>query len=108
MLRITLVLCAAALTGMLVLSGQAPASTTLSGCIERDAASRAAVYKLIVKAPAGTRIYRLSAPPAIDLAAELGHTVEATGTVSQPSDPARGGPELAVQSLKRISDTCSN
>jgi hypothetical protein len=78
---------------------------TVRGCVEQDAASRTPVYKLI----SGDQIYRLEAPSSVNVAAELGHTVEATGTVSRRDSgrPGRQDLVLSVKQLKMISDRCS-
>jgi hypothetical protein len=83
---------------------QGDRDVTVRGCVERDAASRAAIYKLV----AGDRIYRLEPAGKVDLAGVLGHTVDATGTVSTRETP-RGRPEsiLSVSSVKSVSTTCS-
>src|SRR5262245_50494606 len=77
---------------------------TVRGCVERDAAARAAIYKLIT----GDRIYRLEPAGNVDLAGALGHTVDATGTVSTRDTP-RGRPEsiLSVTGVKSVSNSCS-
>jgi hypothetical protein len=77
---------------------------TVRGCVERDAAARSAVYKLV----AGDRLYRLQPAGKVDLAGALGHTVDATGTVSTRDTP-RGRPEsvLAVTALKTVANSCS-
>ena len=83
---------------------QADREVTVRGCVERDAAARAAIYKLVT----GDRIYRLEPVGKVDLAGSLGHTVDATGTVSTRDTP-RGRPEsvLSVSSLKSVSNSCS-
>lgn len=83
---------------------QGDREVTVRGCVERDAAARAALYRLV----AGDRVYRLEPVGKVDLAGALGHTVDATGTVSTRDTP-RGRPEsvLAISSLKTISNSCS-
>ena len=83
---------------------QGDREVTVRGCIERDAAARAAIYKLV----SGDRIYRLEPVGKVDLAGALGHTVDATGTVSTRDTP-RGRPEsvLAISGLKSVSNSCS-
>jgi hypothetical protein len=77
---------------------------TVRGCLERDAASRAPIYKLV----ASGRIFHLEAAGNVDLAGNVGHTVEATGAVST-RETARGREEtvLAVRSIRSLSPTCS-
>ena len=83
-------------------------TVTVRGCLEKDAASRVAIYKLAAATASGTVMYRLTASGAIDFEAELGRTVEVTGTLSA-RDPNRPREELsiAVQALKRTADRCS-
>jgi hypothetical protein len=80
---------------------------TVSGCVERDAASRTPIFKLVVALPDdSTRLYRLGAPPTIDLAAAVGKTGAATGV---PSVEKRGGREyhvLTVKAFKVVADRC--
>jgi hypothetical protein len=83
---------------------QSDREVTVRGCVERDAAARAPIYKLV----AGDRIYRLEPVGKVDLAGALGHTVDATGTVSTRDTP-RGRPEsvLMISGLKSVSNSCS-
>ena len=97
-------------TAIAVGAGIQPASTrtqesrdaTVRGCLERDAASRSPVYKLV----SNGQIFRLEGSG--DFAANVGHTVEATGSVSK-RETARGREEnvLSVRSLKSVAPTCS-
>jgi hypothetical protein len=82
---------------------QSDREVTVRGCVERDAAARAPIYKLVT----ADRIYRLEPAGKVDLAGALGHTVDATGTVSTRDTP-RGRPEsvLLVTGLKSVSDRC--
>lgn len=82
-------------------------SITVSGCLERDAAARTAVYKLIARSGGSIQQYRLTATGGIDLGAELGHTIEVTGTLSRRESGGREEASIAVRQLKKISDTCS-
>ena len=77
---------------------------TVRGCVERDAASRAPVYKLVAQG----QIYNLQPAGKVDLAGALGHTVEATGTVTT-RETGRGREEnvMAVRAIKSISPSCS-
>jgi len=81
------------------------ADVTVRGCVEQDAAARTPVYKLI----AADQIYRLESPASINLAAELGHTVDATGTVTRRDSPRPGRQDvvLSVKQLKTVADKCS-
>ena len=81
-------------------------AVTVSGCLEQDAAARTASYKLVVKKEGGTDIYRLTAPPTVDLAAELGRVVEIAGNVTKVNRVGREELELAVRTMKRVADKC--
>ena len=80
---------------------------TISGCLERDAAARSPVFKLITKTASGTAIYQLTAAGAMDFAAEVGHVVEVTGSVTE-RDPRRPQENtvLTVQSMRKVADRC--
>ena len=80
---------------------------TVRGCIERDAAASVVIYKLIVADVSGTRIYRLTAPKDVDVAAHVGHTADVTGTVNPPPNGARQQPELVVKRLTVVRETCA-
>jgi hypothetical protein len=77
---------------------------TVRGCVERDAASRAPVYKLVAQG----QIYHLEPAGKVDLAGVLGHTVEATGSVTT-RETGRNRQEnvLAVRAIKSIAPNCS-
>ena len=102
---------AALVAAVLVGSAVQPASSlnqedravTVRGCLERDAAARRPVYKLV----SDGRIYHLEPAGKVDLAGALGHTVEATGIVSV-RETARGRKEnvLAVSAIKSVAETC--
>jgi hypothetical protein len=79
---------------------------TVRGCVERDAASRAPLFRL-VEDP-GTRIFRLTAPKDIDVASHVGHTVDVSGVVT-PDAPGRQArePELVVKKLVLVRASCS-
>ena len=81
-------------------------AVTVSGCLEQDAATRTATYKLVVRKDGATDIYRLTAPPTVDLSAELGRVVEIAGNVSKVNRAGREELELAVRTLKRVADKC--
>ena len=81
-------------------------AVTVSGCLEQDAATRTATYKLVAKKDGATEIYRLTAPPTVDLASELGHVVEIAGNVSKVNRSGREELELAVRTMKRVADRC--
>jgi hypothetical protein len=81
---------------------------TVRGCVERDAAASTPIYKLVTPAPA-LKIYRLSAPKEIDIAAHVGHTVDITGSVSAdpPGRSSSRESELTVKKLTMVRDACS-
>jgi hypothetical protein len=83
------------------------ADITVRGCVERDAASRAPVYKLIEQP--GSRIFHLTAPKDIDVASQVGHTVDVTGTMGADA-PGRQTrePELVVKKLAVVRDSCTS
>ena len=90
------------------LSMPAQENVTVTGCLEQDAAARVTAYKLIARANSGMQIYRLTAPSSIDLGAELGRSVEVSGTLTKRATD-RGGREeleLAVRAIKRVADRC--
>jgi aspartyl/asparaginyl-tRNA synthetase len=80
---------------------------TVRGCIERDAAASVVIYKLVAPDVSGTKIYRLTAPKDVDVAAHVGHTVDVTGTINPPPNGARQQPELVVKKLTVVSETCA-
>ncbi len=89
----------------------APAQQTvvLKGCLERDAASSTPVFRLVVSAGGGSKLYRLLPSSGIDLAAHVGHTVEITGTTTPPNSNDRGGhaePDVTVKKLVLVSNGC--
>jgi hypothetical protein len=97
---------------VLIVAGLQPGSTlaqgdrevTVRGCVERDAAARTPVYKLVTS----ERIYRLAPAGKVDLAGAIGHTVDATGTVAM-RETTRGRDEavLSVTALKSVANRCS-
>ena len=77
---------------------------TVRGCVERDAASRAPVYKLVAQG----EVFHLEPAGKVDLAGALGHTVEATGTVTKRvTGRNREENVMAVRAIKSISPNCS-
>lgn len=93
--------------GVVVAYAQA-ADVTVRGCVERDAAASAPIFKLVTAAP--VKIYRLTAPKDIDIAAHVGHTVDVTGAVSAdpPGRSSSREPELVVKKLAMVSDKCGS
>ena len=82
-------------------------TVTLTGCLERDAASRTPIFKLVTRTASGSVLYRLTASAGIDFAAEIGHTMEMTGSlVDKDPDRPRDEAVLTVRSMRRISDRC--
>ena len=77
-----------------------------TGCLERDAASRSAIYKLIVRVEQGTRPYRLVPPADLDLAPYVGKSLEVNGNISSKTTGGREEWEIAVKSVKVIGDRC--
>ena len=85
-----------------------PREITLRGCIERDAATSTPVYKLVTSPP-DTKVYRLSAPKEIDIAAHVGHTVDVTGDITPgpPGGAANREAQFTVTRLLMVKDSCS-
>lgn len=89
------------------LSASQEATITVTGCVERDAASRAPVFKIVTSlAGGGTRIYRLDAPASVDLAGAVGKTAEASGAASTEKRAGREVHVLTVKAFKIVSDRC--
>ena len=84
------------------------ADVTVRGCVERDAAASTPIYKLVTPAP--VKIYRLSVPKDIDIAAHVGHTVDITGTVSAdpPGRSSSRESELVVKKLVMVNSSCGS
>ena len=84
------------------------ADVTVRGCVERDAAASTPIYKLVTPAP--IKIYRLSVPKDIDIAAHVGHTVDITGTVSAdpPGRSSSRESELVVKKLAMVNSSCGS
>src|SRR5579862_4869602 len=76
---------------------------TVRGCVERDAASRAPLYKLLEDAP-GTRVFHLTFPKEIDVLSQVGHTVDVTGTPAAAGGQSRD-PDLAVKKLTSVRES---
>jgi len=84
------------------------ADVTVRGCVERDAAASTPIFKLVTPPP--EKIYRLSAPKEIDIAAHVGHTVDITGTVSAdpPGRSSSRESELVVKKLAMVNSSCGS
>jgi len=93
--------------GQATLAGQG-GDVTVRGCVERDAAASNPIFKLVTPAP--VKIYRLTAPKEIDVAAHVGHTVDITGAVSAdpPGRSSSRESELVVKKLTMVSDKCGS
>lgn len=82
-------------------------TVTLTGCLERDAASRAPVFKLVTRTASGSTIYRLTAAAGVDFAPEIGRTMEMTGSLVEANpDRPRDEAVLTVRSMRRVADRC--
>ena len=104
--------CAAAVAAWIVIGqstvrGQG-ADVTVRGCVERDAAASTPIFKLVTPPP--EKIYRLSVPKEIDIAAQVGHTVDVTGTVSAdpPGRSSSRESELVVKKLTVVNSSCGS
>lgn len=84
----------------------APEDLTVRGCVERDAASRVEIFRLVVIP--GNHIYRLTAPKAIDVGAQVGHFVEVTGTLSAAAGGQNRDQDLTVKTLTSLRDSCTS
>lgn len=104
--RTTRALAAAAVMAAMLTVVSAMQSIRAIGCLERDAAARSPVYKLVAKIESGTRSYRLTTSGSIDLAPYVGKSVDVEGTATKKTVNGRDDWELAVQSFKVASDHC--
>jgi hypothetical protein len=104
---LTRLLAAALMSGGIAVA-YAQGDVTVRGCVERDAAASTPIFKLVTPAP--VKIYRLTAPKDIDVAAHAGHTVDVTGAVSAdpPGRSSSREPELVVKKLVMVSDKCGS
>jgi hypothetical protein len=84
-------------------AAQGGSQITVTGCIEKDAASSVPIYKLVVPPP-NSKIYRLNAPKEIDVAAHVGHTVDVTGVATEREGSRIA--ELTVTRLTMVRDSC--
>ncbi len=82
---------------------QGASEITVTGCVEKDAASSTPMFKLVTPPPSA-KIYRLSAPKEIDVASHVGHTVDVTGMVTERQGSRE--PDLAVSKLTMVRDSC--
>jgi hypothetical protein len=82
---------------------QGASQITVTGCVEKDAASSTPVFKLVVPPP-NAKIYRLNAPKEIDVASHVGHTVDVSGMVTERQGSREA--ELAVSKLTMVRDSC--
>lgn len=87
--------------GLSVLAaGQDPPASKLSGCVERDAASSAPVYKLVTaRADGRPQVFVLRAPKEIDLKAAVGKRASVTGQVGRERAAGRDIDVIDVRSL---------
>ena len=83
------------------------APVMLSGCVERDAAASAPVFKLVVRMEDGrTRLYQLNAPANMDLPAVVGKTAQVTGVPTVEQRSGRTVNVINVKSLKVVAEGC--
>jgi len=82
---------------------------TVTGCVERDAASSTAIYKIVVSQPDGSSaIYQLNAPGNSAVPAAVGKTVKISGSVSTEKRAGREIKVLTVKTLDVVADGCRN
>ena len=94
-----------ATSGSVPIAAQEP--ITVTGCVERDAASSTPIFKIIVPQPKGSPvIYQLNAAGNPDVPGAAGKTAQISGPVSIEK---RGGREirvLTVKTFKIVTDRC--
>jgi len=82
-------------------------SVTVTGCIERDAASSTAIYKVIVSQPDGTSlIYQLNAPGNASVPAAAGKTAQVTGSLTTEKRAGRDVRVIAVKAIEVVAEGC--
>ena len=82
-------------------------SVTVTGCIERDAAAAAAIYKVVVAQPDGSSvIYQLNAPGSSAVPAAVGKTAQVSGGVSVEKRAGREIKVLTVKTFEVVADGC--
>lgn len=84
-------------------------TVTVTGCVERDAASTTPVYKIIVPQTGGkTEIYQLTSENAAEVSASVGKTARVTGTVVVEKRAGREIKVLQVKELAVMADKCDS
>jgi hypothetical protein len=80
---------------------------TVTGCVERDAATSVPIYTLVVPQPeGGSTIYQLNAPGNTAVPSAVGKMARVSGV---PTSEKRAGREIRVISVKTIdvvAETC--
>ena len=94
----------------------APASATLSGCVQEAKTTDGGTAYILNKAVGGTaQVYVLAGSAPTDLAKHVNHKVEVTGQVQEPPAPAADAPKdpkvirpplVTVESVKMLAETC--
>jgi hypothetical protein len=99
----------------LVIGGDLPASLAawqepplkVTGCVERDAASRTPAFKLVVVHPESrTKVYVLRAPKEIDVGGAVGKLAAVTGDVVREHAAGREIEILNVKALEVVNNEC--
>ena len=94
----------AALTALTVSQG---AAITVTGCIERDAASSQPIYKVVVaEQGGGSTIYQLNAADPAPVSAAVGKMARVSGAVSIEKRAGREIKVLAVKSFDVVAEGC--
>jgi len=81
-------------------AGQDPPAAKTTGCVERDAASSAPVYKLVTTRPDGRpQVFVLRAPKEIDLKGAVGKRATVSGQIGRERAAGRDIDVIDVRSL---------
>ena len=82
-------------------------AVTVTGCVEKDAASSTPIYKLIVPQPdGGSVVYQLNAPGNTPVPAAVGKTAKVTGPVTIEKRAGRDIRVITVKTFEVVADGC--
>lgn len=80
---------------------------TVTGCIEKDAATSTPIYKVIVTQPDGTSaIYQLNAPGNATVTNSAGKTAKVDGTLTIEKRAGREVKVITVKTFEVVADGC--
>jgi hypothetical protein len=95
---------------------QAPASSTLTGCVQEAKTTDGGKAFILNKAQGGNAtLYLLVVEPPTEVASHVNHKVEVTGQVHEPKPPEEGTepnpkalrpPVVQVESVKMVAENC--